>query len=70
MNKDETIAKVIDFFGSQAKLAKAIGVEQGTVTGWLNRKHGINAINALKIEKATNGKFKAVDLCPKLREIE
>ena len=70
MSQNLIIANLIAEFGGQVKLAKKIGVEQGTITGWLNKKHGMRESNALKIEKITNGKFKAVDLCPRLAEIE
>lgn len=68
--KSLIIEKLIMEFGGQTKLAKKIGVKQGTITGWLHGKHGVNEINAIKIEQITNGKFKAVDLCPRLAEIE
>lgn len=70
MKKSALIEKLIAEFGSQTKLAKAVGVEQGTVTGWLYQKHGVNELNALKIEKITNGRFRAVELCPRLAELE
>lgn len=70
MKKNQKIADLIARFGGQVKLAEMLKVSQGTVTGWLNMKHGINSINALKIEKLTAGEFKAVDLCPRLAEIE
>lgn len=70
MKKNQKIADLIAKFGGQVKLGEALKVSQGTVTGWLNMKHGINSINAQKIEKLTAGEFKAVDLCPRLAEIE
>lgn len=68
--KNPIIASVIDHFGGQAKMADLIGIGQGGISNWLNNKNGINERNALKIEKLTNGKFKAVDLCPRLKEID
>lgn len=70
MKKSQLIQNLIAEFGNQTKLAKAVGVEQGTVTGWLYQKHGVNELNALKIEKITEGKFRAVDLCPRLAELD
>lgn len=67
-NQNEKVAALIKFFGNQEKLAKSIGVKQGSVTGWLNNKHGISRYNAEKIEVLTGGKFLAVDLCDKLAE--
>lgn len=66
----EVLLELIAEYGSQEKLARAIGVKQGTITGWIHGKHGINELNALRIEKMTNGKVKAIDLCPRLAEIE
>ena len=66
----EVLLELVAEYGSQEKLARAIGVKQGTITGWIHGKHGINEINALRIEKITNGKVKAIDLCPRLAEIE
>lgn len=70
-SQSQTVKNLINYFGgTQEKLALAIQVKQGTITAWLNNKHGISEKNALKIEKLTNGEFKAVDLCPRLAEIE
>lgn len=67
----DIVTKLIEHFGgTQEKLASALNVKQGTVTGWLNKKHGIGESNALKIEKLTQGKFKAIELCPRLAELE
>lgn len=70
MSKNHVVKNLIANFGSQILLADALGLKQGTITGWLNNKHGISERNALKIEKLTNGKFRAVDLCPRLAELE
>ena len=56
MNK--TILKAIKIFKSQQALAAACGVSQNAVSKWLNGG-SISLENALKIEKATNGKVKA-----------
>ncbi|TWV81530.1 Cro/CI family transcriptional regulator [Moraxella sp. VT-16-12] len=69
--KSKIIEDLIEHFGgTQENLATALKISQGTVTGWLNMKHGVSELNAQKIEKLTNGKFKAIDLCPRLAEIE
>lgn len=70
MSRNLMIERLIKHFGTQEKLAEAIKVRQGTVTGWLNNKHGISYFNARKIEKITNGEIKAIDLCPKFAELE
>lgn len=61
--------KLATHFGGQVKTAAALGVEQGTVSGWVRGKHGMSPIAALKAEQATGGIFKASDLCPSLRSV-
>ena len=57
-------------FGTQDKTAERLGVDQGTVSGWVRGKHGMSAVTALRAEAETDGAFKAVDLCPDLRRAE
>ncbi|WP_019518735.1 transcriptional regulator [Faucicola boevrei] len=69
--KNPNIEKLIEMFGkNQRELGEKIGVTQGTITGWLNNRHGVSIVNAKKIEKITEGKIKAVDLCPIIEEID
>lgn len=70
MKDNQIIDDVINFFGSQAKLATSLGLKQPAVSNWRNNRNGIGQINAQKIEIITNGKFKAIDLYPRLAEIE
>ncbi|OOS05973.1 Putative antitoxin of toxin-antitoxin system, YdaS/YdaT [Moraxella cuniculi DSM 21768] len=70
LHSAEIIQKLINEFGTQIKLGKAIGISQSTIAGWLRLEHGISELTALKIEKITNGKFRAVDLCPRLAELD
>lgn len=70
MKDNQIIDDVIKFFGSQTKLATSLGLKQPAVSNWRNNRNGIGQINAQKIEIITNGKFKAIDLCPRLAEIE
>lgn len=67
--KFEPVQRLINFFGSQVKAGSALGVKQGTITGWLNNKHGISPFNAQKAEILTGGTIKASELCPKLLEL-
>ena len=60
---------LVEHFGTQKKAAKAIGVEQGTVSGWVRQKHGMSPIAALRAEEVTGGKFSAVALCPDLARL-
>lgn len=61
--------RLIEFFGGQKETCAALRVKQGTVSGWLNKKHGISSFNAQKAELLTNGEIKASDLCPQLIEL-
>ncbi|MCY1421476.1 hypothetical protein D9M71_371340 [compost metagenome] len=61
---------LVDYFGTQTKTAERLGVDQGTVSGWVREKHGMSAVTALRAEAETEGKFKAVDLCPALKRAE
>lgn len=56
----EKLDEVVDYFGSQVKLADALGVTQGAVSQWMS-KGGLPAVRAVQIERLTDGKFKAVD---------
>lgn len=67
--KFEPAARLIKHFGGQIPTAKALGVEQGTVSGWLNFVHGVSSLNAMRAEKLTNGAIKADELCPELAQI-
>ena len=62
--------KIVEYFGSQVKTAELVGIKQPSVCAWLSGKAKMSAVNAQKIEKLTNGKFKAIDLCPHLAEID
>jgi len=61
---------LVDYFGTQKKTALALGVEQGTVSGWVRQKHGMSPIAALRAEEVTGGKFSAVALCPDLARLD
>ena len=54
------------FFGGQVAMAKALGVTQGTVSGWVRGVHGCSAEIAFLIERTTGGKFLASRLRPSL----
>lgn len=54
------------FFGGQVAMAKALGVTQGTVSGWVRGVHGCSAEIAFLIERTTDGKFVATQLRPSL----
>lgn len=63
----QPLQRAIDHFGSQRKLAKAIGVEQPSISGAL--KHGRMSVSlAVKVERATNGAIRAFESYPELFE--
>lgn len=61
--------EVVDFFGTQSKTAHALNVAQPSVNAWVLGKSRMSAITALQVEKLTQGKFKAVELCPSLAKV-
>ena len=61
-----SIQRLIDHFGSQQATAAALGVKQGTVSGWSRSVHGVSAEVAIRAEIVTRGVIKAVELRPTL----
>lgn len=62
-------SELVSFLGGQVATAKALGVSQSNISGYINGRWNMSEMVALKAEKATNGKFKAVDLCPSLQNL-
>lgn len=60
--------QLVAYFGGQVATAKALGVTQGTVSGWIRGVHGCSAEKALLIQLRTSGQFLAADLRPSLAE--
>ena len=60
------VRELIEYFGTQTQMARAIGIHQGGISSYLNGRHGISQTVAKTIERVTGGKFKAVDLCPRI----
>lgn len=60
--------QLVEHFGGQQKAASALGVTQPALSSWVNRRWSMSPIVALRAERLTDGKFKAQDLCPALRE--
>jgi DNA-binding transcriptional regulator YdaS (Cro superfamily) len=56
------IQLAIDYFGSQAALAKALGVNPMAVTQW--KKRGLPPVRAMQISKCTHGAIKPDELLP------
>lgn len=57
---------LVAFFGGQVATAKALGVTQGTVSGWIRGLHGCSADVALVAQNKTGGHFTAAQLRPSL----
>lgn len=56
------LRKAVQFFGSQYKMAKALGITSQAVNSWVKEKTDVSLKAALKIETLTNGKIKARSL--------
>ncbi|WP_082060961.1 YdaS family helix-turn-helix protein [Pseudomonas abietaniphila] len=61
-------SSLVDFFGGQVSTAKALGVTQGTVSGWTRGVHGCSADVALLAQLKTAGRFTAAQLRPSLAD--
>lgn len=59
---------LVGFFGGQVATAKALGVTQGTVSGWIRGIHGCSADVAFLAQAKTDGRFKAEQLRPSLSD--
>lgn len=70
MNLDLTCkySELVEHFGSQTLTANALNIKQPSVKGWLSGKTKMSEKVAIRAQVVTDGKFKAVDLCPSLKE--
>ena len=59
--QDVTVQEVIDHFGSPIKMAEKIGMSVKSVYLWRNWGY-ISGPGCDRVEKETNGKFKAIEL--------
>lgn len=66
MHNASPLERAIEIVGSQAELAKALGVKPQHVWNWLHRDNKVPAEQVLPIEKATDGKVTRHDLRPDL----
>lgn len=60
------VKRAVEIVGSQAELARRIGVKQPSVWKMCNTAQSITPAIALKIEKATGGQVTRRDLLPEL----
>lgn len=70
MNSDEKniFEKLVNHFGGQENTAKALGVKQPAVSGWVRGSKKMSELVAMRAQSATQGEFKAAELCPSLTE--
>lgn len=59
--------EIVEHFGGQIPTAKALLVSQANISGYVSGRWNMSVSVAIRAEKATNGKFKAADLCPSLK---
>ena len=57
---------LVEHFGGQKKTAVELNVKQPSVHAWVTGKTKMSALVALRVEQKTQGKFKAVELCPEI----
>lgn len=56
----------LDYFGSQAKIARALGTTQATVSRRLAAGKPLSAEDAVALERASNGAVNRAELRPDL----
>ncbi|OSI10938.1 MULTISPECIES: transcriptional regulator [Neisseria] len=56
----------VHFIGSQAALARKLGVQRSTVNSWVKGRNKIPPDVAVRIEKLTDGAIRRQDLRPDL----
>lgn len=58
---------LVDHFGGQENTALALKVKQPAVSGWVRGTKNMSELVAIRAQAATQGKFKAAELCPSLK---
>lgn len=61
---------LVKHFGGQKLTAVALDVSQSNISGYVSGRWNMSELVAMRAEKATDGKFKASDLCPSLKEFQ
>lgn len=62
--------ELVEYFGGQKATAKALSVSQSNISGYVSGRWNMSSMVAVRAEKTTNGKFKAIDLCPSLKDLQ
>lgn len=60
----EALTRAIEVCGSQAALARAVGVKQAHIWNWLNRDKKVPGEFVMRIEQATGGQVTRYELRP------
>ncbi len=64
MRSASTFQVLVSHFGSQAKLARVLGITPMAISHWKQR--GVPVRQAVRIEQITKGSLQACDLCPEV----
>lgn len=59
---ENSLDAVIAHYGGIKRLATAMRVHRAAITNW--KRRGVPSAVAVAIERDSNGRFRAVDLCP------
>ena len=64
MNTKHAIDRAVAIAGIQAELARQLGVDKSSVTRWVSRERPVPARQAIRIERWSEGRIRAVDFDP------
>lgn len=72
MNQRQLIQRSIEYFGTQTKMAEALGgnVRQGHVHQWLHEIKRVMPHTARSINEASNGHTKASDFYSYIKDVD
>ena len=65
-NEENSLQQAVSYCGSQAELARRLGLDKSTVTSWIKGRRKITAETAVAIEKLTESTVLREDLRPDL----
>ncbi|WP_367620063.1 transcriptional regulator [Microbulbifer thermotolerans] len=61
---DSVYKRLVSHFRTQEETARALGVDQSTVSGWVRGVHRMSPAVAVRAERATGGAFTRQEMCP------
>lgn len=62
--------KVVDYFGSQGKTAKALNWTRNYVYGWVSGRYHLPVDRAEQVQEVTQNKFTVLEIRPDLKHLE